>query len=168
MALWNPVISGALQPGLSETKIRAELKRANVTGDTELVVEIYSWRNGVFLNDINFSRAGKGFFPGEPYCFLLLEMATGHFKHCITASRYHPELLEGAGRYFPIFWNGSDKWIGIDLYPEARNRVMLMRHSFTPPFQQLCDSFDAFLADVSLACQNKSLPGCLVGVGDGA
>lgn len=159
---WNPLIAGALRPGLPKAKVRRALQRESVSGDTDVLISIYAWRDGVLSQSINFTGIADcpGFFPGEAYIFLDLEMAIGHFRHCKSAAKNHPKLAEGSGRYFPLFWNGSVNWIGIDLAPGENNRVMLMQHRSDSPFREAYKSIDEFLADAIRANRQRDLLSC--------
>ncbi len=144
----NPSIAGALQPGLPRADIQRALKRGKVTGDSNLLFTIYTWRDGVLLHaGTELMREQKGFFPGETYYFLCLEMALAHFGSHKEVAASKPKVAEAVGRYFPIFWNGSVSWLAVDLMCGNQNRVMLVQLRDDEPLREAYGSFDDFVRD---------------------
>lgn len=142
----NPLLATRLRPGLDEARVRRELRRDKVSGALDLLVTIYTWRNGTWL-DSELALSKSGFFPGKPFHLLDLEMALGHLDHARQASRKHPELREGIS-YFPLFWNGSTSWLAVDLNEGRNCRVILAEHAAPACFREVYGSFAEFLAAV--------------------
>lgn len=46
----NPALAQSLQPGLPVETIKKDLKRADITGAIEPILELYSWHNGTILH----------------------------------------------------------------------------------------------------------------------
>jgi hypothetical protein len=142
----NPALLAHLEPGLPESRVRRVLGRHHVGGSLAPLVDVYMWRNGTRLTAE--VVAGPGFFPRLRYHLLDLELALAHFDHARAAAKSHPELREGVGRYFPLFWNGDTGWLATDLDASSRNRVLTVEHGSDPPFREAYPSFVAFVDDV--------------------
>lgn len=142
----NPVLARKLQPGLAESRMQRNLKRAGVEGDVESLIQLYSWRNGTIL-DRNLASSQTGFFPGDIYQFLDLEMALGHLGHIREAAKQHPKLAKEVGRYVPMFWNGATGWLAMDVKASRHNRIVIVECEDPQPYREAYGSFDGFIAD---------------------
>ncbi len=156
----NPQLAKRLQSGISEARIRRMLDRSKARGAIEPVVSLFSWKNGTdnFCNELSKEQASP--FPKSVYMFMELDMLLGHFagfEECLT---YHPEYARVVGRYFPLFWDGSNSWLAVDLDPVGHNRIVLVHTEFEQMLFEAYDSFEQFLKDaiqanqkgVSLSC----------------
>jgi len=143
----NPLLAKKLQKGISEAKIRKKLERSKVSGNIDPILTLYSWKNGTIL-DAELVSWNKGFFPGDVYDFVELDRAIMDFGFYKEASKNHPQLLAGVGRLFPIFWDGSNKNIAVDLEPSAGTRIMLIDGCAKRPYKEAYSSFEQLLADI--------------------
>lgn len=158
----RPSVAKALQPGLSEVRIRRVLNRAKVAGNVDAVVALYSWKNGT-----DWTHAQQTFFPDSLYHFLSLEAA---IENCLSLQEAIKSLVnlgspmempQEEGRYVPAFWDGVTGFLAIDLKPGMRNRVMSVEFESEVPFREICDSFDVFLTDTITAIQQNESPAFL-------
>lgn len=158
----KPKLAEALQPGLTEAQITDALNRANLDKNVDAVVALYSWKNGADM-----AKAQEGFFSESIYQFLSLEAAVEHCANlqvavnALIALGSPVEMPQEAGRYIPVFWDGVTGYLAIDLKPDMSNRVMEIEFESEEPFREVCDSFDAFLADVTEAIQENEAPAFL-------
>ncbi len=156
----NPQLAERLQPGLSENRIRRMLERAGVQGMVEPIVDLFSWKNGVNNDCQALSREQASLFPKSVYIFMELDMMTCHFGNFKDCMEHHPAYAKVVGRYFPLFWDGSNSWLGIDLSSANNNRVVLIHTEFEQMVFEAYNSFEDFLKDairaneedVSLTC----------------
>lgn len=147
----HPLLSKQLRPGAPPNVITRRLKK--VTGITEPVFDLYAWHDGTdpvrtvsgVTHNLSFDELG--FFPEENFHFITLEMAVAHLTTWAEAAKHRPELKEGAGRYFPLFWDGSTAYLTVDLKPGNRSRVVFFENESDAPFRQAYVSFDDFLLD---------------------
>jgi hypothetical protein len=164
----NPLLATRLRPPLSEAEIKTMLEKAKVIGAALPVVALYSWRNGTIF-DQPLMSSKTGFFPAGVYQFIDLERAIQHMKshdECIFAST--PSL---AGRYLPVFWNGANNWVALDLR-SSKSSVALIRFFVreaslkdgryepeipeTGPPREAYRSFEEFIADAIRANRENS------------
>src|SRR2546426_10883615 len=122
----NQRLAERLQPGLSETRIGRMLERAKVRGAVESIVSLFSWKNGTDNYCGELSKEQASLFPKSIYIFMELEMMISHFMEFKECVAYHPEYATVVGRYFPVFWDGSNSWLSVDLDPANHNRVVLI------------------------------------------
>ncbi len=156
----NPLLAGKFQPGLPPAAVRRALSGGRVTGETDPLLTLYGWRNGHTL-DFELRRSQKGLFPGKPFYFPSLEMSIGHFGHFAEAARTHLQISEVAGRYFPVFWDGSNCWFGIDVQTSHHHRVMMIDLKAPQPFVEAYSSMDEMIADGIRANQeDRPLAAC--------
>ena len=91
-----------------------------------------------------------------PFTFIL-----GHFEGFKAYAKYHENMKQIAGRYFPLFWNGSmgrSDWLAVDLEPSSNSRVVLIDTHADDPALQAYSSFDDFITDAIRANrENDSL-----------
>lgn len=146
----NPVLCECLQKGLSEARIRTKLEKAGVTGNVESVVQLFSWKNGSDPNP-RLTQAQASPFPESIYMFMDFSMMLGHLGHFKECAVYHPRYGDIAERYFPLFWDGSNSWIAVDLAPAKRSRVVLLVTELEDSVVEAYDTFDAFLVDATRA-----------------
>ncbi len=99
-------------------------------------------------------------FPKSIYMFMELDVLLSHFvkfKECLP---HHPEYVRVAGGYFPLFWDGSNSWLAVDLAPAGHSRVVLLHPEFEEMLFQVYSSFEEFLIDAIRGNQqNEALPG---------
>jgi hypothetical protein len=141
----NPILADRLEPGLPESRVRRMLQRAKVEGATERVVELFAWKNGTRIDPSVARHASP--FPFSDYIFMDLEMMIVDFQGFSEGALYHARMTQLVGRYFPIFWDGSNGWIATDLRPSQCNRVVLVDAQAERPVRPAYDSFDQFLKD---------------------
>jgi len=159
----NPLLASKFQPGLPLAAVRRALTSAKVTGETDPLLTLYAWRNGHTL-DFELRRSRKGLFPGKPFYFPSLEMSIGHFGHFTEAARTHPQISEAAGRYFPVFWDGSNRWFGIDVQTSHHYRVMIMDLKAPQPFAEAYSSMDELITEgIRANKENRPLTACISG-----
>ena len=80
-----------------------------------------------------------------PFTFIL-----GHFESFKISARHHSNMKLVAGRYFPLFWNGSRltrDWLAVDLEPSSNSRVVLIDSQAEDPVYPAYPSFDEFITD---------------------
>jgi hypothetical protein len=155
----NPVLADRLQPGLPEARIRRMLQRGSVDGTIEPVVCLFGWQNGSRL-DPSLTLAQATPFPGSIYIFMDLELMIAHFRGFEEVVIYQSKLSEAAGRYFPIFWDGSAGYLAVDLKNPA-NRVMLLDPESTPLAREAYISFEDFIEDAIRANEENENLRCL-------
>lgn len=156
----NPLLASKFQPGLPPAVVRRALAGGKVTREAEPILTLYGWKNGHTL-DFELRRSQKGLFPGTPFYFPTLEMSVGHFGHFAEAARTHLQISEAAGRYFPVFWDGSNRWFGIDLQTSYHYRVMMINLKAPQPFAEAYSSMDELIADGIRANQeDRTLTAC--------
>ena len=155
----NPLLAERLQPGLSEDRVRKLLKRADVQGDIQPVIDLFTWKNGCDL-DSGLTKDQATLFPQLYYLFMGLEFLLDHFKMHKTWSKYQPAFVEVAGRYFPLFWNGAVNWIAVDLDASSHNRVVVLDKKADNLVHEAYVSFNAFLKDAIRANENNDRLAC--------
>jgi len=154
----NPTLANRLQPGLPETRIRRMLSRAKVQGAVEPVIELFSWRNGSQLDPsvAQFSSP----FPKSDYIFMDFELMLADFDGFKEGAIYHPRMTELVGRYFPIFWDGSNGWLAVDIGSLSPNRVVLVDAQCEEPVKDAYRSFHEFLKDAIRANEENDKLAC--------
>ncbi len=178
--LWDTTLAERLRPGLPVEKIKKDLKRAGITGLIEPILQIYAWRDGTNLQGES-AAVKAGFTPPvvvqlsedikqalfltlgikretdmEVYNFPSLKLAILHMGHFKGAAQHHPRLSLLVGRYFPFLWNGSEKWIALDLEPSAHNKVVTIQTRDEQPLREAYDSFEEFLQDAIRANESSA------------
>ena len=142
----SELLSEKLQIGLSEAKIKTILKRSQIAGVLQPLIDLYSWKNGTVLDrDLFSSRIG--FFPGTVYQFTDLQFAIAHMKSFQEVAKYQKHLEAMVDCYFPAFWDGSTGWLGIDLKPSSNGRVVTIEFETENPVREAYRSFEEFLRD---------------------
>lgn len=154
----NPILATRLRAGLPEAHIRRMLSRAKVEGNVEPIVELFSWRNGSHLDPSIAEVASP--FPASDYIFMDLELMLADFVGFKEGAIHHPRLAQLVGRYFPIFWDGSNGWLAVDLYPSTLNRVVIIDAQAEQPVKNAYPSFDEFLKDAIRANQQSDKLTC--------
>jgi hypothetical protein len=162
----NPELADRLQPGLSENRIRRKLERIEVRGSIEPIVSLFAWKNGVNNSDQALSGEQASLFPKSIYLFTELDMMAADFQGFKECMEHHPAYAKVVGRYFPLFWDGSNSWLGVDLNSTQNSRLVLIHTEFEQMVFQAYDSFEEFLNDairaieenVSLACFDSLKP----------
>jgi hypothetical protein len=154
----NPQLADRLQPGISESRIRRMLERAGVRGAVEPIVNLFAWKNGADVHGDELTREQASLFPKSIYMFMELDMMTADFSHFKDCLVHHPEYAKVVGRYFPLFWDGSNSWLAVDLDPGNHNRVVLVHTEFEQMVFEAYGSFEDFLNDAIRANEeNDSL-----------
>lgn len=154
----NPILAQRLRPGRSEVANRRSLARAGVMGCVDPVVALFCWKNGSNLDpSVPLDKASP--FPKSGYyLFMPLSFILGHFQGFREFAKHCPSMKEVAGRYFPLFWNGSTGWLAVDLKPASNSRVVLIESQADDPVLQVYPSFDDFMTDAIRANrENTSL-----------
>jgi hypothetical protein len=149
----NPILAERLQPGLSESRIRRMLQRVKAEGAVEPVVELFAWKNGSVVDPSIAQHASP--FPNSNFIFMDLEMMAAHFRGFDECAVYHPRYTKIVGKYFPLFWDGSDCWLAVDLNPRNQTRVVLVETQSEHMVRQVYDSFDGFLRDAIHANEKR-------------
>lgn len=148
---YNPLLKTRLQPGLPEARIRQALRRAKITGrPIDQLVSLYTWRDGTRI-DTELALSKVGFFPSHPYYFVSLDYALAYLGFFKEAAKNLPKLAEAVERYLPIFWNGSDRWIAIDL--QSSGAIVTIDLDADHPFHQAYDSLHNFIQDMIQAIE---------------
>lgn len=139
----NPNLGQSLRPGLPGEKVRQILKRAKVTGDVEPIVALFTWKNGC--------QPGLGFtmrlFPTLDFQFWDLNRMVAYFAAFQDLAKENPRLRDLANRYFPIFWNGTSRWLAIDLREKRDSQIVVIDLERKPPVEGLSSSFDKFIRE---------------------
>ena len=156
----NPEMADRLEPGLSEKRIRRMLERAGVQGTVEPIVSLFAWKNGVNNSDQALSREQASLFPKSIYIFMDLDMMACHFGNFKDCLEHHPAYAKVVGRYFPLFWDGSNSWLGVDLDPTRNNRLVLIHTEFEQMVFRAYDSFEEFLNDAIRANEEDDSLSC--------
>lgn len=166
VAIRSALVADLLQPGLTEPEIKRGLDAAGLRGDFRAVIELYVWKDGTRPGR-NLALSETAFFPESIYQFLPLRRALALFEDMQQASRDlvavtgdPTGISSGVGRYFPIFWDGSDRELGIDLAPGHQNRVVVIDFASSEPFREAYSSFDAFLEDAIRANEKHERLSC--------
>jgi hypothetical protein len=152
-----------LQPGLSESKVRAALKRAGVPGVVEPIVAVYTWRDGRRVPPDTPLRDAT-FLPGTVYTFLSFDAALEQYR-----MREECAILDRRGkanrrRYFPVFWDGSTGTIALDTARARAGRVVLVDAELGEESpRELYRSLKHFLADAIRANVEQDALACLWG-----
>jgi hypothetical protein len=150
----NPLLKTRLRPGLPEARIRQALRRAKITGPVDLLVSLYTWRDGTRL-DTELALSKVGFFPSHAYYFVDLVYALSYLGFFKEAAKNQPKLAEAVGRYLPIFWDGSDRWIAIDL--RLSGVIVTIDLHADRPFRHAYDSLHDFINDM-IQANEKGTP----------
>lgn len=156
----NALLVRKLRPGLAAPDVTSILEDTGIRGQVKPIVELYSWKNGQTI-DLEVRRSGKGLFPGKAFYFPSLEMAVGHFGHFAAAAQTHPEISEGVGRYFPMFWDGGNSWFAIDVKASSHNRVVFIDLKSERPFREAYGSADDLIADAIGANEDNRVLRCM-------
>jgi len=99
---------------LPPAKIRAMLKKANVKGNIEPIIELFSWRNGTFPMQ-DFTGEKTRIIPHSRISLMRLENMIDHYLCFKEMEEYNPRYKTLGGRFFPLFWDGSSTYILVDL-----------------------------------------------------
>jgi len=149
----NPVLAGRLVPGLSPEKTQKILRQFKVAGNVRPIVELFSWKDGT---NVDPSVERKSLFPQSPFMFVDLEMMASHFRELGVWAKYQQKYRAVAGKYFPLFWNGSTKWIALDLNPQATSQVVLIDGDNDPPVTTLYARFEDLVQSAIDANNNQT------------
>lgn len=142
----NPTLASDLQPGLDPAKIQAALDRMKVTGNTKVLVEFFSWRNGTKRRpDVTLEQNSP--FPRSVYGLEDFEMLSAHFKGFEQLVPYSPSFKGVVNRYFPLFWDNAASWISVDLKPASQSRLVLFDPECGGKPQILYSTIAEFLED---------------------
>lgn len=156
----NPVVAERLQPGLAESRIRRKLDRIEVRGSVDPIVSLFAWKNGVNNFDLGLSREQASLFPKSIYLFTELDMMAADFQGFKDCMEHHPAYAKVVGRYFPLFWDGSNSWIGVDLDSANNSRVVLIHTEFEQMVFQAYESFEEFIHDAIRANEKNDALAC--------
>lgn len=154
----NPILADRLQPGLAEDKIRKKLQRAGVGGNIGSIVQLFAWKDGSVL-DPGVKEEHASPFPGSAFMFLDLDMMVSHFKEYKECARYHSRYEQVAGKFFPLFWDGSDNWIALALDFE-HTQIVLVETELENLVRKLYNSFEELLSDAVEANQKNTGLSC--------
>jgi hypothetical protein len=148
----NAALAESLLPGLPEAEIKSILHRANVPGDTTVLVLLYAWRDGI-SQKVRFSPSDQSLFPGTGFGFMPLQVAVKHFAALRTAAtdleqitRDPTQISAGAGRYFPLFWDGATGYLAVDL-TESLHGIVVIEFESQEPYRLGYKTFQEFIAD---------------------
>lgn len=174
VAVRNPLLAEKLQPGLSEKKICALLKLANINGAISFITQLYCWKNGT-LRDRALMVSKIGMFPNTTYYLSDLSRAIVDMKAFKDYWKDFPKLFPLRERYFPAFWDGDTCWMALDL-ESNEGRIVLIRLSMkraslengryepqvpeTEPPREAYSSFGEFVADAIQANRNNKQMTC--------
>jgi hypothetical protein len=73
---------------------------------------------------------------------------------------HHPAYAKVVGRYFPLFWDGSNSWLGVDLDPANNSRFVLIHTEFEQMVFEGYGSFEEFLNDAIRANEENDTLTC--------
>lgn len=144
----NPQLAERLRPGLSQTRIRQKLERAKVPGAVDPIVSLFSWKNGVNNDLQELSMEQASLFPKSIFLFMELDMMIADFQGFKECMEHHPAYVKVVERYFPLFWDGSNSWIAVDLVPNTNSRIVLIHTEFEQMVYEAFGSFEELLKDV--------------------
>lgn len=159
----NPRTADALLPGVTEPEVKGVWDGADGDADLSALIALYGWHNG--MSDAPSLGAGEGFFPGTGYRFLPLQAAAEHFHAMRAAAAELAEITQdptgiaaGAGRYFPLFWDGATGYIAVDLSRTSNRGIVLIDFEAPEPYQQAYRTLHDFIVDAVRAVEmNKRL-----------
>jgi len=154
----NPALADRLQPGLPETRIRRMLQRVKVEGAIEPILELFAWKNGTRLDPSIAQHASP--FPSSNYIFMDLEMMVADFRGFGECVAHHPRYAKVVGKYFPMFWDGSNCWLAADLNPRYHNQIVFVETESERMVRQAYDSFSEFLKDAIRANEKNDNMAC--------
>jgi len=117
------------------------------------------WKNGSDL-DPSLTMDQATLFPQLYYIFMDLEFMLSHFQMHKTWSKYQPPFVDVAGRYFPLFWNGSVNWLAVDLDVSNHSRVVVLEKKAEKLVREAYVSFDEFLKDAIRANEDNDKLTC--------
>ncbi len=154
----NPRTADALLPGVTEPEVKGVWDSADVDADLSALIALYGWHNGM-------SDVGEGFFPETGYRFLPLQAAAEHFHAMRAVAAELAEFTQdptgiaaGAGRYFPLFWDGATGYIAVDLSGKSNRGIVLIDFEAPEPYQQAYRTLRDFMIDAVRAVEmNKRL-----------
>jgi hypothetical protein len=157
----NPLLVERLRPGRTSDFLRQRLAKEGAAGHVQPVLDLFCWRDGTALDE-SVPQDQASPFPGSgQFMFLPFTFIVGHFSLFRDYAKYHNNMRRVAGRYFPLFWNGSKgtrDWIAVDLEPSQNSRVVLLDTHADDPIYTAYLSFEEFLEDAIRAnCENRSL-----------
>ena len=152
----SEVLAQRLQPGLAPSIIQKKLERARVVGNVEPIVSLFSWRNGSEL-DRSISRIEATPFLQSAYIFLNFERMLMDFKSFYEYSNYHKKYLPIIGKYFPLFWNGFNNWIAVNIKSSGTGEIVLLLTHEEEIARLACVSFKIFIED-AIKANESNLP----------
>ena len=147
----DPRLANHLRPGLPPNVIARRLKK--VAGETGPLLELYGWHDGTEPlcwsegDTHKMSLLELSVIPGELCVFEKLEGAVATFAGWVEIAKYHERINEAVGRYFPLFWDGSDTWLTVDLKAGQKGRIVYFELQNDSPFKEAYATFDEFLID---------------------
>lgn len=155
----NARLAESFQHGLSEASIRRKLEKSGANGLVDPVVALFSWKDGTRPN-AGLTMEQASVFPKIHYIFLEFDMMLAHFSGFGECATYHPRLKQIVGRYFPMFWDGSNRYVAVDLEPSSHSSVVLLDTQAANPVRKAYSSFESFLNDAIRANKMDESLGC--------
>jgi hypothetical protein len=165
----NPSVIAHLRPGLEVQEIIQMLNQSGVKGPVEVLMELYSWRNGTIMDEETTLKAAS-LFPMDMYYFLDLQTAISQFA-CFreAAARLeglmwepdaNPKVFNAAREAFPLFSDGATSFIALDLASSFRNRILIIEFESTTPVCEAYRSFEELVVDAIRVNTEKSQLAC--------
>jgi len=146
IAAKNPALAQRLQPGLPDDAVKQYLSEAQVTGEVDALIALYTWKNGTVADESTLLTE-TAFFPDELYQFLPIQTAISQLKDMHSGATFHPKLAQEIARYFPMFWDNSTGFIAVDVTNGSNNRVVLLDFEEAERAREAFSSFDDFIRD---------------------
>jgi hypothetical protein len=143
------------------------LTRGKIISRPEILVALYSWRDGTDLSNNDpflhrdVFREMVSLVPGTGYCFTSLDRSIGDVGFLKEAAKKRPQLARVAGDYFPVLWDGSTSRFAIDLKSSNRNKVVLISLRSDDPCREVYSSVEELLADIIRANREDDSLSCL-------
>lgn len=155
----SPVLSSRLHPGLDATIIAKVLNKAGAVGNIQPIIDLFSWKNGSTLDPLIKEEDWK-FFPHAIYMFLNLEKMVANFKGFKELAKYSPKYSEVAGRFFPLFWDGRENFLAIDLSPTGKGAIVFIDPHAPHLMGQICPSLEDLIEKaIEGNLKNEKVPG---------
>ncbi len=143
----SPVVFAKLQSGLTRKQIERRFVKYKVKGNVDSITALYEWRNGMTLDNA-LRLSGLSFVPQDLFFFSDLDRACIDYISFPEYVESNPALAVVTERFFPVFWNGSTEWLGVDLDPSETNGIVKIDSQSDSPLHQIFPSIERFLDDL--------------------
>ncbi len=165
ICLRNPQLVDNLLPGLTQARVTKMLDRAGIRGSLQPIIDLFTWKNGAAVHG-QMSQELASPFPNSVYMFLPLDAMIADYKGFEECAIHHPAYAKVVGKLFPLFWDGSNSWLGVSLVPSHSSQIVLIHTEFEQfvfgaykTFEDLLDdAIRANTENVSLECFSNLKP----------